>query len=139
MGEDYTDIASVQHSVGLVPKATRAERIARTTDVSEIAAELGIRSVACHIGFVPDDRAAPQYRELCSVVQGICDHLDKRQQDFTLETGQEPADALLAFLEDVGRPNLKINFDPANLILYGTGNPVDAVQILAQTRNLGAL
>lgn len=132
IGEDYTDIARVQHSVGLVPEGTRAERVARTKEVAGIAAELGIRSVACHIGFVPEERSASNYQELCDLVQGICDHLDKQQLDFTLETGQEPAEALLAFIEDVGRPNLKINFDPANMILYGTGDPVSALQVLGR-------
>jgi sugar phosphate isomerase/epimerase len=131
-GEDYMDIASVRKTVGLVPEATRAERIARTKDVAGIAAELGIRSVACHIGFVPEDRASSNYRDVCDLTGHICDHLAKQQQDFTLETGQEPANALLAFIEDVGRPNLKINFDPANMILYGTGDPIDAVQALGR-------
>jgi sugar phosphate isomerase/epimerase len=131
-GEDYTDIASVQETVGLVPERTRAERIARTKHVAGIAAELGIHSVACHIGFVPEDRAAAKYRELCDMTGDICDHLAKQEQDFTLETGQEPANALLAFIGDVGRPNLKINFDPANMILYGTGDPIDAVHVLGR-------
>jgi sugar phosphate isomerase/epimerase len=131
-GEDYTDIASVRETVGLVPERTRAERIERTKDVAGIAAQLGIRSVACHIGFVPEDRAASKYREVCDLVRNICDHLAKQEQDFALETGQEPANALLAFIEDVGRPNLKINFDPANMILYGTGDPIDAVQVLGR-------
>jgi sugar phosphate isomerase/epimerase len=132
VGEDYTDIASVRGTVGLVPGGTRAERIARTKDVAGIAAELGIRSVACHIGFVPEERAASEYEEVRDLAAHICDHLGKQQQDFTLETGQEPADALLAFMEDAGRPNLKINFDPANMTLYGTGDPIDAVEVLGK-------
>jgi sugar phosphate isomerase/epimerase len=132
VGEDYTDIGSVQETVGLVPERNRAERVARTKEIAGIAAELGIHSVACHIGFVPESRAASKYQELCGVVQDICDRLGEQQQDFTLETGQEPADALLAFMEDVGRTNLKINFDPANMILYGTGDPIEAVQVLGR-------
>jgi sugar phosphate isomerase/epimerase len=62
------------------------------------------------------------------MVRDICDHLSRNEQNFTLETGQEPADALLAFIDDVGSVNLKINFDPANMILYGMGDPVDALQ-----------
>lgn len=131
-GEDYADIESVQKTVGLVPETTRAERVARTKDVAGIAAELGIQSVACHVGFVPEDRAGSEYTDVRDMVRDICDDLGERQQDFTLETGQEPANALLAFLEDVGRPNLKINFDPANMILYGTGDPIEAVHLLGK-------
>ena len=130
LGEDYNDVPTVRETVGLVPEHTRAERVARTKAVAALAAELGISSVACHIGFVPDDRAISSYRELCKVVRDICDHLSEHQQNFTLETGQETAHALLSFIEDVGRPNLKINFDPANMLFYGTGDPIDAVLIL---------
>lgn len=132
LGEDYADIATVRKTVGIVPEEMRAERVARTVEVARIAAELGVGSVACHIGFVPEDRVASKYLELCNVVRQICDQLEQQQQNFTLETGQEPADALLAFIEDVARPNLKINFDPANMILYGTGDPIDAVQVLGK-------
>ena len=44
-----------------------------------------------------------------------------------LETGQETADGLLQFIADVGRDNLFVNFDPANMILYGTGEPIEAL------------
>ncbi len=53
IGEQYTDIPAVQRTVGLVPLETRRERVARTKAVSDVAAKLGIDSVACHIGFVP--------------------------------------------------------------------------------------
>jgi sugar phosphate isomerase/epimerase len=128
VGEDYADVETVRESVGLVPQSTRAERVQRTKQVADIAAGLGIGSVACHIGFVPENRGTDEYRELCSMVRDICDHLGRRGQNFTLETGQEPADALMAFIDDVGRANLKINFDPANLILYGMGDPVNALR-----------
>lgn len=129
-GEDYADIPTVQRTVGLVPEPTREKRIARTKAVADVAAKLGIRSVACHIGFVPHDKAAPLYAEIRDVARDICDHCAKHDQFFTLETGQEPAEVLLRFIEDVDRSNLKINFDPANMILYGTGDPIEALGIL---------
>jgi L-ribulose-5-phosphate 3-epimerase len=130
LGEDYTDVPAVQGSVGFVPKPTRKERIARTKAVSNVAAALGIESVACHIGFVPHDSDAALYTEIRDVTREICDYCAENGQAFTLETGQEPARVLLKFMEDVGRPNLKINFDPANMILYGTGDPIEALGVL---------
>jgi sugar phosphate isomerase/epimerase len=109
----------------------RAERIARTKAVADVAKELGIESVACHIGFVPEDPTEPLYTEIRDVARDICDHCAKNGQNFTLETGQEPAHVLMKFIEDVARPNLKINFDPANMILYGTGDPIEALGVLA--------
>jgi sugar phosphate isomerase/epimerase len=130
-GEAYTDIPTVMRTVGLVPAATRAERVARTKAVSDVARALGIDSVACHIGFLPEDRAQSLYGEMRDVARDICDHCANNGQRFVLETGQEPAKVLLRFMEDVGRPNLKINFDPANMILYGTGDPIEALDLLA--------
>ena len=130
VGEDYADIPTVQRTVGLVPRNTRAERVKRTKDVSDVARKLAIDSVACHIGFVPEEPDHPEYAGIRDIAREICDHCGENGQSFTLETGQEPAKVLLRFIEDVKRPNLKINFDPANMILYGTGDPVEALEVL---------
>jgi sugar phosphate isomerase/epimerase len=132
VGEDYSDIPTVQRTVGLVPRDTRAERVARTKAVSDVARGLGIESVACHIGFVPEEADDPLYIEVRDVAREVCDHCKKNGQAFTLETGQEPAKVLLRFLGDVKRDNLKINFDPANMILYGTGDPIEALDVLGK-------
>ena len=130
-GEDYADVPTVQRTVGFIPPATRADREARTLAVSDFAAHLGAGSIACHIGFVPEDPADPDYLAVREVVRRVCDHAARHGQTFALETGQEPADVLAAFLADVARPNLRINFDPANMILYGTGEPIPALRRLA--------
>jgi sugar phosphate isomerase/epimerase len=130
-GESYDDIPNVQRTVGFIPAATRAEREARTKELSDFAAELGVGSIACHIGFVPEDKAHPDYIAVREMVRRVADHAAAHQQTFALETGQEPAEDLLRFLHDVNRPNLRINFDPANMILYGTGDPVEALGVLA--------
>ncbi len=132
LGEDYSDIPTVQRTVGLVPPATRSERIARTKSVSDVARQLAIDSVACHIGFVPHDPEERGYTEIRDVAREICDYCAENGQSFTLETGQEPAKVLLQFMEHVDRPNLKINFDPANMILYGTGDPIEALDVLGK-------
>ncbi|MBL8178023.1 MAG: sugar phosphate isomerase/epimerase [Bryobacterales bacterium] len=130
-GENYADIPTVQQTVGFIPPATRVEREARTIELSDFAAALGVKSIACHIGFVPADDRHPDYIAVKAMVQRICDHAAKHGQTFALETGQEPARTLLHFLKDLGRDNIGINFDPANMILYGTGDPIEALGILA--------
>lgn len=130
-GEDYADIPTVERTVGFIPPATRDERVARTKAVSDFAAVLGAPSIACHIGFVPEDKNNPDYVAVRQVVRDVCDHAAKHNQTFALETGQEPAPVLLEFFKDVDRPNLRINFDPANMILYGTGDPIEALRLLA--------
>ncbi len=129
-GEDYADIPTVARTVGFVPPETRAERERRTLEISDFAAKLGVASIACHIGCVPEDGAHPDYAAVRDVVRRICDHAARHGQTFALETGQEPARVLLEFMEDVNRANLRINFDPANMILYGSGDPIEALRLL---------
>ena len=129
-GESYADIPTVQRTVGFIPPATREEREKRTLELSDFAARLGVSAIACHIGFVPEDEHNPDYVTVRAMVRRICDHAARHKQVFSLETGQEPAKVLLRFIRDVDRPNLRINFDPANMILYGTGDPIEALDVL---------
>lgn len=131
VGESYADIPTVQRTVGFIPEATRAEREARTLAVSDFAKEIGVSSIACHVGFIPHDPEHPDYQPVRDLVRRICDRAEQNGQTFALETGQEPAESLLSFLKDAGCQNLRINFDPANMILYGTGEPLPALEILA--------
>lgn len=130
-GESYKDIPTVQATVGLVPESTRAERVAKISDISQFAQKLDVDRVAAHIGFIPEDKSHPQYPVLLATVQGICDELASRGQVFALETGQETASGLREFIDDLKRDNIRVNFDPANMILYGNDNPIEALEPLA--------
>jgi sugar phosphate isomerase/epimerase len=130
-GESYADIPTVQRTVGFIPPATREAREARTREVIDTAAAIGVPSFACHIGFVPEERSDPDYVAVREIVRRICDYAAQHKMSFALETGQERAPVLMEFIQDVGRDNLLINFDPANLILYGTGDPIEALDVLA--------
>jgi sugar phosphate isomerase/epimerase len=127
-GESYADIPTTARTVGLVPEATRAARAKELKQISDFAKLLGVDAVGLHVGFVPEDRSGASYRGLLDVTRELLDHLGGNGQRMHLETGQETADHLLDFIEDVGRENLFINFDPANMILYGTGDPIEALQ-----------
>ena len=126
-GESYTDIATTARTVGLVPEATRAARAAEMKEISDFAKLLGCNTVGMHIGFVPERNSA-SYNSLIAVTRDLLDHVKGNGQCMNLETGQESADHLLEFMHDVGRDNLVINFDPANMILYGTGDPIEALK-----------
>jgi sugar phosphate isomerase/epimerase len=131
-GEVYTDIPTIQRVCGLVPRGTRDERVRMTREISDHARDLGLDTIAAHIGFVPHDTGDPEYRALMPVMQAVCDHAAGNGQQFSLETGQESATDLLRFIHDVGRDNLKVNFDPANMLLYGSGDPIEALGLLAR-------
>ena len=131
-GESYADIPTVARTVGLVPPETRAARTREMKEIADFTKMLGCNTVALHIGFVPHDPADLLYRQVIDVAREICDHCRKNGQNLHLETGQETADALLQFMGDVQRDNLFINFDPANMILYGTGEPIAALRKVGQ-------
>lgn len=129
-GESYADIPTVQRTVGFIPLSTRAAREVRTREVIDFAAQLGVKSFGCHIGYVPEDPIDPDYADVLQMTQRIADYCATYGMTFCLETGQEPAPMLLRFFTDVARSNVKINFDPANMVLYGSGEPVEAFKLL---------
>jgi L-ribulose-5-phosphate 3-epimerase len=129
-GEDYADIPTVERTVGFIPKATRAAREVRTREVIELGAGLGVKSFGCHVGYIPHDASHPDYIDVRDMVRRIADYAATFGMTYCLETGQEPAAQLLEFFKDVDRSNVKINFDPANMILYGSGEPIEAFKLL---------
>ncbi|MDE0818443.1 MAG: sugar phosphate isomerase/epimerase [Pirellulaceae bacterium] len=132
-GESYADIPTVVETVGIVPPAMRAARVQEMKEIADFAHMLQCNVVALHLGFIPHDKSDPLYGEVVEVTRDILDHCKNNNQNLHLETGQETAAGLLEFIGDVERDNLFINFDPANMILYGTGEPIEAL------RQVGAL
>lgn len=124
--EDYTTPETTQQTVGLVPLDRRARRLEETLAIADFAAALGVDAVGMHLGFVPE-ASAPDFAAVVEVARTVCDHCRGHGQYFHLETGQETADELLAFIGAVDRENLAVNFDPANMILYQAGPPLEAL------------
>jgi sugar phosphate isomerase/epimerase len=129
-GESYADILTVQSTVGLAPPATRAVRTAELKSIANFAHQLGVAAVGLHLGFIPQATDYSEYQRLIIATRLMCDHCASRGQSLRLETGQETAEVLCQFLQDVDRPNLAVNFDPANMILYGSGDPLPALEKL---------
>lgn len=129
-GESYADIPTIQRTVGLVNPETRRGRLQTVLQNSDDAARFGVPTMLAHIGFIPEDRTGAAYRDVVVALEQICDRCARNGQAFGLETGQETAPALKQFIQDVGRPNLKVNLDPANMLLYGSGRPLEALEIL---------
>ena len=134
-GESYASIPEAARTVGLVPRALREARAAELCAISDFAEELRSPAVGLHVGFVPEDRTGEDYKDLVTVVGRCCDHAAENGQTINLETGQETASHLLDFLSDVNRENLGVNFDPANLLMYGTDDPLPALRQVADFVN----
>ena len=129
-GESYKTIPIVRETVGLVPESTRRERFEDFKSVSDFAKRLGVPSVQFHLGFVPEDTESQEYKDVVQITREACDYVFENGQWLNLETGQETGAALLRFIKDVNRLNLHVNFDPANMILYGCGEPNEALRLV---------
>ena len=127
-GESYADIPTVKETIGIVPATTRQERLVELKSIIDFTELLNVDATGLHIGCVPHDAADSEFSATVEATREACDYAAQKGINIHLETGQEPADVLLKFLKTVDRPNLFVNFDPANMILYGCGEPIPALK-----------
>jgi sugar phosphate isomerase/epimerase len=130
-GEDYSSIPMIRRTGGLVPDDQWAARRDMAIRAGKLTAELGVKFLEFHVGFVPTSND-PFYATLVERTREVAQALGNENVDLLMETGQESASELLQFLNDLNCRNLAINLDPANLILYGAGDPLEAVPILGR-------
>lgn len=134
-GEDYATLESIARTGGVRPDTTWHANLEAAHANAAIALALGIDLVTFHAGFVPHDRADPERRTIVQRTRAVAEAFWSRGVAVALETGQESAENLLTFLDEVnaGAPEgrrVGVNFDPANMILYGTGEPIAALRLL---------
>ena len=130
-GKEVWDFYQGPQTIGLIPRETRAARIAQIKQASEFAKSCGISAVQTHCGFIPEDPSDSLYGEAITAIREVVSYCKHNGQKFRYETGQETPITLVRAILDVGMNNQAVNFDLANLILYGKANPVDAIELLA--------
>lgn len=128
-GEDYSTLESIRRTGGVAPDATWEENLVAAAANARLAGSLGIGLVSFHAGFLPHDPADPRRAILRERVRRVAAAFEERGVEVALETGQESADTLLGLLPELGG-RVGVNFDPANLVLYGVGEPVAALRLL---------
>ena len=129
-GKEVWDFYQGPLTIGLVPRETRAARIAHLKKASDFAKQCGIAAVQTHGGFIPENPNDPVYKETVLAMREVASYCKRNGQNFRYETGQETPITLVRAIQDVGVDNQGVNFDLANLILYGKANPVDAIELL---------
>jgi len=129
-GKEVWDFYQGPLTIGLVPRASRAARIAHIKKASDFAKQCGIAAVQTHCGFIPENPNDPLYQETVEAIREVATYCRRNGQNFRYETGQETPITLVRAIQDVGTDNQGVNFDLANLILYGKANPVDAIELL---------
>ena len=128
-GEDYTTPATIQKSGGFGNPATRAERMERFRWALDRTRALGLSDLMLHAGFLPEPKD-PDRKPFLDTLAKVSQLAKEKDIIIAFETGQETADLLRLTLDELRCPNLKVNFDPANMILYEKGDPIRAVEIL---------
>jgi sugar phosphate isomerase/epimerase len=119
-------------TIGLVPPESRRVRLDVLKMGSDFARRVGVPSITTHVGFIPESPADPLYPGVIDALKEIALHCAANGQSFWFETGQETPITLLRTIEDIGTGNLGINLDPANLLMYGKANPVDALDVFGK-------
>jgi L-ribulose-5-phosphate 3-epimerase len=130
-GEDYSSLPSIRRSGGFVPEELFAERNELALRAGRLSAELGVRDMSLHVGFIPSS-SDPSYAVIVDRVRAVASALASDGVGILIETGQETASELLQFLNDLNCRNVGVNFDPANMIIYGAGEPIEAISILGR-------
>jgi L-ribulose-5-phosphate 3-epimerase len=119
-------------TIGLVPEQYRTERVAALKAGADFAARVGVPTITTHVGFIPESPSNPLYPGLIDALREVVDRCAEHGISFCFETGQETPVTLLRVIDDLGGENLGINLDPANLLMYGKANPVDALDVFGQ-------
>jgi sugar phosphate isomerase/epimerase len=128
--ENYSTLASIRATGGLRPDAHWEANRSAARETAALAARLGLELVSFHAGFLPEEPGLERAR-LVDRLRAVADLFAAEGVRIALETGQESAGTLLEILAELERPAVGVNFDPANMLLYGTGDPVAALRALA--------
>ena len=126
-GESYADRDAVVRTVGFRPTALIKERLDYLRKCVDFAAAIDARLVTFHMGFLPADPGDETYRAMLAAVTDIAGYAAKRGVTVSLETGQETGEQLAAFLDRITVARVGVNFDPANLVIYGVDSPSRAL------------
>lgn len=133
LGEDYSSVPAAISTVGFYDPAFFDLRFKHLCDMAELTADLDVHLLTTHLGYIPHDTGSREYSHMLDVTRRIADVLGEKQIDFGLEVGGlETAADLLSFVERTGRPNVKINYDPANLVRTMIDDPIDSYDVLKE-------
>lgn len=127
--EDYSSLDSIKVTGGIVPDEFWKRNRQLFIDAAEATAELDVKFLTMHAGFI--DETNPAYaNKFHDRIKSLADVATKKGIVLLLETGQETAEQLRDFLRQLNHPAVGVNFDPANMILYDKGEPIEAIKTL---------
>ena len=119
-------------TLGIVPIKYRTERVKQLKAQLDFVGACGVKLISTHAGFIPESPNDPAYDGVVNTLRELADYAAQYGIWFNLETGQETPTTLRRVIIDTGAENIGINLDPANLMMYGKANPVDAVGVFGE-------
>lgn len=119
-------------TIGLVPAAYRETRVATLKKAADFAEKIHVDKVVTHVGFIPENPDNADYFGTVGALRNLCGYMKQKNIYFLFETGQETPVTMLRTIQAIGMDNVGINFDTANLILYGKANPLDALDVFGK-------
>ncbi len=119
-------------TIGLVPAAYRFKRLEELMRAADFAYMIGVDRLISHAGFIPENPENPDFPGTVGALRMLCNYMKRRGQYFLFETGQETPVTMLRTIQSIGTGNIGINFDTANLILYGKANSLDALDVFGK-------
>ncbi len=131
-GPKVWDFYDGQETLGLVPEAFRFQRLAMLMEGADFAEWIGVRDLVTHVGYLPENPYDSKYHSVIACLKQLAGKCKEKGLRFLFETGQETPVTLRRAIEDIGLDNVGVNLDPANLLMYGKGNPVDALAVFGK-------
>ena len=115
---------------GINSKKYGKRRLSYIKNAASFAKELGVLDVLIHAGFIENNPFSKGYIHMRKCITDFASYCNKIGVNLILETGGESPVTLLRMIEDINLSNIFVNLDTANIIMYGFGNPVEAVYTL---------
>lgn len=127
--EDYSTLESIKATGGVTPDDCWLANQERFRQAVAVTDQLKVKNLSMHAGFI--DEADDVYaKKMSDRIRCLADIAGEKGLALLLETGQENASDLVEFLEKLDHQAVGINFDPANMILYDKGDPIEALHRL---------
>ena len=130
VGEDYSTLESIRITGGIAPDQTWPENLRNIQATATLAKTMGLELITFHAGFLPHEETDPNFTKMLGRLGQVADIFAASGMTLGLETGHETAPVLVQLLTRLARKNVGVNFDPANMILYNKGKPLEALRVL---------
>lgn len=102
---------------GFFSKETNPEQIAYARKCVDLAVALGTNVITTHFGEIPKDPDTERFKLGVAALTQVGHYAQKKGVRFASETGLEEPAAKRRFIEAIGLPSIRVNYNPANLVM----------------------